>query len=83
VFGLCFFVSVTCFLFNLFVVQAALSQQQAALESVRTKQEGDGLWTKLAGCVGHEQDLQFFFERRQRTQNSAGAGLYYIYNTDR
>jgi len=29
-----------------------------------------------AGCVGHERDLDSFLERRQRTQNPTGAGMY-------
>jgi len=51
-------------------LQAQLSQQQASLDRVRTQQEADGLWTKLAGCVAHEQDLVSFFEGRQLRSKS-------------
>jgi len=45
---------------------------QASPNRVRTQQEVEELWTKLAGCVANEQDL-VSFERRQLRSKSVPA----------
>jgi len=59
-------------------LQAQLSQQQASLDRMRTQQEADELWTKLAGCVAHEQDLVSFIEQQQPDRLAQSRPGYYI-----